>query len=102
MALKLQSIQNPNILLGYQIIIPYDNNESSIINIESSSSSSLLSSSKNNDNKIYVIIDTAKNNLRKTEFKIINLTETDPVWVRLKRGGKPGIEFRLMRHVIDI
>jgi hypothetical protein len=100
MALKLQSIQNPNILLGYQIIIPYDNNESSISNIESLSSS--LSSSKNNDNNVYVIIDTAKNNLRKTEFKIINLTEKDPIWVRLKRGRKLGIEFRLMRHVIDI
>lgn len=99
MALKLQSIQNPNILLGYQIIIPYDNNESSISNIESLSS---LSSSKNNDNNVYVIIDTAKNNLRKTEFKIINLTENDPIWVRLKRGRKLGIEFRLMRHVIDI
>jgi hypothetical protein len=99
MALKLQSIQNPNILLGYQIIIPYDNNESSISNNESLSS---LSSSKNNDNNVYVIIDTAKNNLRKTEFKIINLTEKDPIWVRLKRGRKLGIEFRLMRHVIDI
>ena len=97
MALKLQSIQNPNILLGYQIIIPYDNNESSISNIDPS-----LSSSKNDDNNVYVIIDTAKNNLRKTEFKIINLTEKDPIWVRLKRGRKLGIEFRLMRHVIDI
>lgn len=97
MALKLQSIQNPNILLGYQIIIPYDNNESSISNIDPS-----LSSSKNDDNNVYVIIDTAKNNLRKTEFKIINLTEKDPIWVRLKRGRKLGIEFRLMRHVVDI
>ena len=86
-------MQNPNILLGYQIIIPYDmSNDHSICN-----------GSTNIDNDhIYVIVDAAKNNLRKTEYKIINLTDIEPIWVRLKRGNKTGIEFRLMRHVVTI
>jgi len=93
MALKLNSISDPNILLGYQIILPYD---------------------MNNDQKyctgrlpidhqhVYVIIDAGKNNYRKTEYKIVNMNLPEPIWVRLKRGEKPGIEFRLMRHVVTI
>ncbi len=50
---------------------------------------------------IYVIVDLAKNNLRKTEYKITNFVTGD-AWVKLKRGkNKSGIEFRLLRKVWD-
>lgn len=85
-------MENPNVLLGYQILIPYDSaNEENIRNCTAI-----------DKEFIYIIVDTAKNNLRKTEFKLVNLTEKEPLWVRLKRGLKRGIEFRLMRHVITI
>jgi hypothetical protein len=34
---------------------------------------------------IYVVIDTAKNNFRKTEYKVTNSVSGDS-WVKLKRG----------------
>ena len=50
---------------------------------------------------IYVIVDTAKNNMRKTEYKISNFVTGD-AWVKLKRSrNKSGIEFRLLRKVLD-
>lgn len=40
---------------------------------------------------IYVIIDTAKNNLRKTEYKVTNHLSGDS-WVKLKRGERCLVE----------
>ena len=49
---------------------------------------------------VFVIIDTAKNNLRKTEYKISNHAHGD-AWVKLKRSEKKtGVDFRLLRQVL--
>jgi hypothetical protein len=48
---------------------------------------------------IFVIVDAAKDNMRKTEYKVSNNVVGD-CWVKLKRGpNKSGIEFRIMRRV---
>ena len=48
---------------------------------------------------VFVIIDCAKNNLRKTEYKIANRVAGDS-WVKLKRSkDKSGIDFRILRKV---
>ena len=50
---------------------------------------------------IFVIIDSAKNNMRQTEYKVSNHLVGDS-WVKLKRGGhKSGVEFRIMRKVLE-
>lgn len=49
---------------------------------------------------VFVIIDIAKNNLRKTEYKISNKVHGD-TWVKLRRSEKKtGVDFRLLRQVL--
>jgi hypothetical protein len=43
---------------------------------------------------IYVVIDTAKNNFRKTEYKVTNSVSGDS-WVKLKRG-----EYLFVAHIV--
>jgi len=111
MELKLNSSNDPSVLLGYQIILPFNMNDEENF---------IAGNTTINDEHIYIIIDSGKNNLRRTEFKVVNLSSlsasktaptlsssssssiTAPLWVRLKRGDKPGIEFRIMRHVVAI
>jgi len=50
---------------------------------------------------VYVIIDAAKDNLQRTEYKVSNKIQGD-MWVRLQRSpGKGGLPLRVLRKVFD-
>eukprot|EP01032_Pedospumella_encystans_P015949 gene15949-18216_t len=92
--LKDSSMTDPSCIVGYQIILPYTTEMENEFN--KGRSMPYIDKSF-----IYVIVDLAKNNLRKTEYKITNFVSGD-AWVKLKRGkNKSGIEFRLLRKVWD-
>jgi len=91
--IKEQSILDPSVLVGHQIVMPY-NKEMEAAFEQAHQRMPLIDASF-----IYIIIDTAKNNLRKTEYNVTNNIVGDS-WVRLKRGkSKQGIEFRILRKV---
>lgn len=73
-----ESINNPSVLLGYQIIV------------------------MRNDQRIVVVLDIRKNFFNQTEFLICNLTN-DSEWVRLRRDRSKtgnGIDFYPQRKVL--
>ena len=77
-SLKKASVDNPSLLLGWQV---------SVIDL-------------NKKAELYVVTSVRKNYLSKTEFRVSRFN-VDDAWVRLKRDeGKSGLEFRPMRKVL--
>eukprot|EP01039_Chlorochromonas_danica_P001319 gene1319-1441_t len=77
--LKVASVENPTVLLGWQI--------------------SMVDSANKTD--VYVITGVRKNYMSKTEFRVSKFAVED-AWVRLKRGeGKSGLVFRPLRKVLN-
>jgi len=100
-ALKDASCVDPQQLLGYAILLPYEPefHEPLIASTMNGGSNRrpLLDSSY-----MYVVIDTAKNNKNKSEFKIYN-SLIGNAWVRLYRNEhKIGIHFRILRRIIVV
>jgi len=77
--IRTASIQNPQILLGWQIAIT---NEA------------------NGEMEIFVITDVRKNLLSKTEYRLSRFYQDD-LWMKLKRSEtKLGVDFRPLRKVL--